>query len=65
MLFTNYLQVDLTLSDSDDDMPLAKRRPPAKQSATTSNSNGIGAPQRAYSSSQQQPQKTGTLDPFL
>ncbi|XP_067630818.1 E3 SUMO-protein ligase PIAS2 isoform X2 [Eurosta solidaginis] len=45
--------VDLTLSDSDDDMPLAKRRPALKQSAaanatnsansvSTSNSNGNG-----------------------
>lgn len=57
--------MDLTLSDSDDDMPLAKRRPPAKQAIATSTSNGTGAVQRAYASSQQQPQKTGTLDPFL
>ncbi|XP_023162685.1 E3 SUMO-protein ligase PIAS2 isoform X1 [Drosophila hydei] len=57
---SNSETVDLTLSDSDDDMPLAKRRPPAKQAAATSTSNGTGAVQRAYASSQQQqqPQKT-------
>ncbi|KAL7735536.1 hypothetical protein ACLKA6_010566 [Drosophila palustris] len=54
---SNSETVDLTLSDSDDDMPLAKRRPPAKQAAATSTSNGTGAAQRAYPSSQQ-PQKT-------
>ncbi|XP_030560545.1 E3 SUMO-protein ligase PIAS1 isoform X5 [Drosophila novamexicana] len=58
---SNSETVDLTLSDSDDDMPLAKRRPPAKQAAATSTSNGTGAAQRAYASSQQQqqPAKTG------
>ncbi|XP_032591181.1 E3 SUMO-protein ligase PIAS1 isoform X2 [Drosophila grimshawi] len=53
---SNSETVDLTLSDSDDDMPLAKRRPPSKQPATTSTQNG--AAQRAYASSQQQPQRT-------
>ncbi|XP_023162692.1 E3 SUMO-protein ligase PIAS1 isoform X6 [Drosophila hydei] len=59
---SNSETVDLTLSDSDDDMPLAKRRPPAKQAAATSTSNGTGAVQRAYASSQQQqqPQKTAS-----
>ncbi|KRF77719.1 uncharacterized protein Dvir_GJ14961, isoform B [Drosophila virilis] len=54
---SNSETVDLTLSDSDDDMPLAKRRPPAKQAAATSTSNGTGAAQRAYASSQQQQQQ--------
>ncbi|XP_017959134.1 E3 SUMO-protein ligase PIAS1 isoform X2 [Drosophila navojoa] len=54
---SNSETVDLTLSDSDDDMPLAKRRPPAKQAIATSTSNGTGAVQRGYASSQQ-PQKT-------
>ncbi|EDW57277.2 E3 SUMO-protein ligase PIAS1 isoform X5 [Drosophila virilis] len=68
---SNSETVDLTLSDSDDDMPLAKRRPPAKQAAATSTSNGTGAAQRAYASSQQQqqqqqqPAKTGTLDYYF
>jgi len=57
-------QVDLTLSDSDDDMPLAKRRPPAKQAVASSTSNGSGGGQRAYTPAQQ-PQQSGTLDPFL
>ncbi|XP_017837664.1 E3 SUMO-protein ligase PIAS1 isoform X2 [Drosophila busckii] len=60
---SNSETVDLTLSDSDDDMPLAKRRPPSKQPATASASNGTAtAAHRAYTaatqSSQQQPQKT-------
>nr|XP_016929397.1 E3 SUMO-protein ligase PIAS2 isoform X1 [Drosophila suzukii] len=46
-------QVDLTLSDSDDDMPLAKRRPPAKQAIASSTSNGSGGGQRAYTPAQQ------------
>ncbi|XP_017015143.1 E3 SUMO-protein ligase PIAS2 isoform X1 [Drosophila takahashii] len=46
-------QVDLTLSDSDDDMPLAKRRPPAKQAVASSTSNGSGGGQRAYTPAQQ------------
>nr|XP_016929398.1 E3 SUMO-protein ligase PIAS2 isoform X2 [Drosophila suzukii] len=45
--------VDLTLSDSDDDMPLAKRRPPAKQAIASSTSNGSGGGQRAYTPAQQ------------
>ncbi|XP_030371388.1 E3 SUMO-protein ligase PIAS2 isoform X3 [Scaptodrosophila lebanonensis] len=50
--------VDLTLSDSDDDMPLAKRRPPAKQAAVSSTSNGNGGTQRSAYPMVQQPQKT-------
>ncbi|XP_064540269.1 E3 SUMO-protein ligase PIAS1 isoform X2 [Drosophila montana] len=59
---SNSETVDLTLSDSDDDMPLAKRRPPAKQAAATSTSNGTGAAQRAYASSQQQQQPPAKTD---
>ncbi|XP_030560544.1 E3 SUMO-protein ligase PIAS1 isoform X4 [Drosophila novamexicana] len=59
---SNSETVDLTLSDSDDDMPLAKRRPPAKQAAATSTSNGTGAAQRAYASSQQQQQPAKTAN---
>ncbi|XP_046809355.1 E3 SUMO-protein ligase PIAS4 isoform X3 [Lucilia cuprina] len=46
---TNSETVDLTLSDSDDDLPLAKRRPIAKQNtnqgapSSTMNGNGGGA----------------------
>ncbi|XP_053965669.1 E3 SUMO-protein ligase PIAS2 isoform X3 [Anastrepha ludens] len=36
---TNSETVDLTLSDSDDDMPLAKRRPAIKQSSATNATN--------------------------
>ncbi|XP_017092634.2 E3 SUMO-protein ligase PIAS1 isoform X7 [Drosophila bipectinata] len=53
---SNSETVDLTLSDSDDDMPLAKRRPPAKQAVASSTSNGSG--QRAYTPAQQ-PQQSG------
>ncbi|XP_050743172.1 E3 SUMO-protein ligase PIAS1 isoform X3 [Drosophila biarmipes] len=51
---SNSETVDLTLSDSDDDMPLAKRRPPAKQAVASSTSNGSsGGGQRAYTPAQQ------------
>ncbi|XP_022221627.2 E3 SUMO-protein ligase PIAS2 isoform X1 [Drosophila obscura] len=51
---SNSETVDLTLSDSDDDMPLAKRRPPAKQAAASSTANGNGGGgQRAYTPAQQ------------
>ncbi|XP_017044680.1 E3 SUMO-protein ligase PIAS1 isoform X3 [Drosophila ficusphila] len=50
---SNSETVDLTLSDSDDDMPLAKRRPPAKQAVASSTSNGSGSVQRAYTPAQQ------------
>ncbi|XP_061401665.1 E3 SUMO-protein ligase PIAS2 [Musca vetustissima] len=49
---TNSETVDLTLSDSDDDLPLAKRRPIAKQTtqagaaSSTMNGNGGGNNQR-------------------
>ncbi|XP_075168680.1 E3 SUMO-protein ligase Su(var)2-10 isoform X2 [Haematobia irritans] len=47
---TNSETVDLTLSDSDDDLPLAKRRPIAKNAqggtASTMNGNGGGGNQR-------------------
>ncbi|XP_037947412.1 E3 SUMO-protein ligase PIAS2 isoform X2 [Teleopsis dalmanni] len=36
---TNNETVDLTLSDSDDDLPLAKRRPTGKQNAVVSSTN--------------------------
>ncbi|XP_033151937.1 E3 SUMO-protein ligase PIAS1 isoform X4 [Drosophila mauritiana] len=55
---SNSETVDLTLSDSDDDMPLAKRRPPAKQAVASSTSNGSGGGQRAYTPAQQ-PQQSG------
>ncbi|XP_017092629.2 E3 SUMO-protein ligase PIAS1 isoform X3 [Drosophila bipectinata] len=56
---SNSETVDLTLSDSDDDMPLAKRRPPAKQAVASSTSNGSG--QRAYTPAQQ-PQQSESPD---
>uniref|UniRef100_A0A1I8P4X5 SP-RING-type domain-containing protein n=1 Tax=Stomoxys calcitrans TaxID=35570 RepID=A0A1I8P4X5_STOCA len=51
---TNSETVDLTLSDSDDDLPLAKRRPIAKQNAqqpgatSTMNGNGGGNQRGIY-----------------
>ncbi|XP_020712675.1 E3 SUMO-protein ligase PIAS2 isoform X3 [Ceratitis capitata] len=38
---TNSETVDLTLSDSDDDMPLAKRRPAIKQSAAANTASAV------------------------
>ncbi|KAH8355692.1 hypothetical protein KR200_004809 [Drosophila serrata] len=58
---SNSETVDLTLSDSDDDMPLAKRRPPAKQAVASSTSNGSGSGQRAYTPGQQ-PQQSESPD---
>lgn len=74
------VQVDLTLSDSDDDMPLAKRRPTIKQTSaasatnsavSTSNINGSGngnaAGNGGTNASQRnafQPPRTGTLDAY-
>ncbi|KAH8258472.1 hypothetical protein KR038_012031 [Drosophila bunnanda] len=58
---SNSETVDLTLSDSDDDMPLAKRRPPAKQAVASSTSNGSGGGQRAYTPAQQ-PQQSESPD---
>lgn len=57
--------MDLTLSDSDDDLPLAKRRPKQQNSAggaasSTINGNGGGGNQRGM----YMPQKNGTLDSF-
>ncbi|KPU76217.1 uncharacterized protein Dana_GF11957, isoform I [Drosophila ananassae] len=59
---SNSETVDLTLSDSDDDMPLAKRRPPAKQAIASSTSNGSG--QRAYTPAQQ-PQQSDSPDQLV
>lgn len=65
-MFNLFAQVDLTLSDSDDDLPLAKRRPIAKQTtqagaaSSTMNGNGGGNNQRGM----YMPQKNGTLDSF-
>ncbi|XP_017092628.2 E3 SUMO-protein ligase PIAS3 isoform X2 [Drosophila bipectinata] len=56
---SNSETVDLTLSDSDDDMPLAKRRPPAKQAVASSTSNGSG--QRAYTPAQQPQQSDASV----
>ncbi|KAH8402204.1 hypothetical protein KR009_010454 [Drosophila setifemur] len=56
---SNSETVDLTLSDSDDDMPLAKRRPPAKQAVASSTSNGSG--QRPYTPAQH-PQQSESPD---
>lgn len=58
--------MDLTLSDSDDDLPLAKRRPIAKPNAnqvapsSTMNGNGGSGNQRGM----YMQQKNGTLDSF-
>lgn len=58
--------MDLTLSDSDDDLPLAKRRPIAKPNnnqgapSSTMNGNGGGGNQRGM----YMQQKNGTLDSF-
>ncbi|XP_068143953.1 E3 SUMO-protein ligase PIAS3 isoform X2 [Drosophila tropicalis] len=63
---SNSETVDLTLSDSDDDMPLAKRRPPTKLAAASSSANGnsgSGGGQRAYTPQETEEAKDVNLSP--